>query len=57
MASNERNADSLRMTKRDELMLQYLLERGIASMEEAPDELMEEATAYADSILGAGNDD
>ena len=54
MISNGRNDDSLVSTPRDELITAYLLKLGITSIEEAPDELLVAANAYADKILGVG---
>lgn len=55
MASHERNDESLRTTKRDELVREHLCGLGV-TIEDAPEELIKEAEAYADSILGAGKD-
>ena len=56
MSSNGRNDENLNPTKRDILISEYLLKLGITNIEEAPDEQLEKAIAYADSILGVGND-
>lgn len=56
MKSNGRNGDDLAPTKRDELIRQYLSDHGIYDIEDAPDELLDAANAYADSILGVGKD-
>lgn len=55
--SNNRNDDGLNTTKRDELVREHLLRLGIASVEEAPDGLIEDAHQYADSVLGVGKTD
>ena len=55
MVSNGRNDDGLVSTKRDILIMEHLLERGITSIEEASGELLDAANAYADKILGVGN--
>jgi len=41
-------------TKRDMLVTEHLVKHGIASIEDAPDELIDSAHAEADAILGAG---
>lgn len=51
MASKE-----LTTSKRDFLINQYLLAHGIASVQDAPDELLEAAHADADKVLGDGED-
>lgn len=56
MGSNGRNDDDLSPTKRDELIRQYLLERGILDIEGIPDQFLNAANAYADTILGVGKD-
>jgi hypothetical protein len=56
MSSNDRNDDGLNSTKRDVLISEHLFKLGITSISEAPDVLLEEAIAYADTILGVGND-
>ena len=56
MSSNGRNDKSLVSTKRDILISEYLCKHGITNIDDAPDGLLEEAIAYADSILGVGND-
>ena len=56
MSSNGRNDENLNPTKRDVMISEYLLELGITSIEEAPDELLKAAHADADSILGVGKD-
>jgi len=53
---NMKNDDSINTTKRDELIWDHLRELGIFSIEDAPDEFIESAHKYADSILGVGND-
>lgn len=56
MESNQRSDESLKTTKRDELMREHLKGLGTC-VEDAPDDLLAEANAYADSVLGAGNND
>lgn len=48
--------DELASSKRDTLVTQHLLALGISSIEDSPDELVREAHAEADKILGVGND-
>ncbi|MFM0416989.1 hypothetical protein [Paraburkholderia aromaticivorans] len=48
--------DDLTTSKREELVAQHLRAPGIFSIEDAPDELLEEADTEADKILGKGND-
>ena len=52
---NGRNDSSLTNSKRDILVNDHLLALGITSIEDAPDDLIDEAHEYADSILGKGN--
>lgn len=47
--------DEFATSKRDSLVSEYLLARGIFSIEEAPDDLIDAANAEADKILGASN--
>lgn len=49
--------EDLTTSKRDELISQHLRAAGVFSIEEAPDELLDEAHDEADKILGKGNDD
>jgi hypothetical protein len=46
--------DNLKANKRDILVSEHLQKLGIMSIEDAPDELIEEAHEEADKILGKG---
>lgn len=48
--------EDFEQSKRDILVAEHLAKLGISSIEDAPDELLDEADKYADSILGVGND-
>lgn len=48
--------DELATSKRDHLINEYLQERGIFTIEEAPDDFLDNANAEADKTLDAGND-
>jgi hypothetical protein len=52
-----RHDDDLRVTKRTMLIDEHLRNNGIYSIEDAPDELIDEAHRAADKILGEGKDD
>ncbi len=49
--------DALRVTKWTMLIDEHLRNNGIYSIEDAPDELIDEAHRAADKILGEGKDD
>lgn len=48
--------DDSQSSKRDILVNEHLIALGIMSIDDAPDELIEEAHEEADKILGKGND-
>ncbi|MNK06933.1 hypothetical protein D3C87_248360 [compost metagenome] len=48
--------DDMKSSKRDILVMEHLNALGITSIDEAPDELIDEAHEEADKILGKGND-
>jgi aspartate carbamoyltransferase catalytic subunit len=48
--------ENLKMSKRDILVSEHLCALGIMSIEDAPDELIDEAHEEADKILGKGKD-
>ena len=56
MSSNGGNNESLVSTKRDILISEHLCKHGVTNIEDAPSNLLDAAIAYADSILGVGND-
>lgn len=49
--------DELATTERDRIVWDHLRANGISSIEDAPDEILEEAHKIADKALGKGNDD
>lgn len=53
--SNGRN-DINPETKRGQLINEFLRKRGVANIEDAPDELLDAAHKSADAILGVGKD-
>jgi hypothetical protein len=48
--------DDAQLSKRDILVNEYLNALGISGIDDAPDELMNEANEEADKVLGKGND-
>jgi Mg/Co/Ni transporter MgtE len=48
--------DDSKSSKRDVLVNEHLIALGIMSIDDAPDELIEEANEEADKVLGKGND-
>lgn len=48
--------DDLATSKRDILISEFLQARGIFSIEDAPDDMLDAADAEADKVLGKGND-
>jgi hypothetical protein len=53
--SNARN-DNDPETKRGQILNEYLRQRGVANIEDAPDELLDAAHKSADEILRVGKD-
>ncbi|WP_257814203.1 hypothetical protein [Burkholderia glumae] len=53
---SEKYNEDLGTTKRDHIIWDHLRANGLFSIEDAPDEILEEAMAIADRMLGKGND-
>ncbi|MDN8035777.1 hypothetical protein [Burkholderia vietnamiensis] len=51
-----RHGDELTPTKRDHIISEHLRKNGIFDIEEAPDDILEEAMEIADKALGKGKD-